>query len=194
MSLKNAGFEIPSIGTDTGRGSLHMNLTGGGGAFSVGRVESHVKRGEVLAGEFCVDLAKDLAINDFIAHCFCFAFSTAAYLRRFKQKVCGPVGSGKTTFVSGILDELPAMVGTELTIRGKIAFVPQTPFILNATLRANILFGEPYDPKIYEKVLDVCNLRQDIEQLGEAGDMTEIGERGVTLSGGTCNSRLVVAM
>lgn len=148
LSLKNAGFQIPLIANDAGRGSLHMSLRDGGGAYSVGRVESHVQRGEVLC-------------------------------------VCGPVGSGKTTFVSGILDELPAMIGTEMTIRGKIAFVPQTPFILNATLRDNILFGDPYDPKIYEKVLHVCNLRQDIEQLGEAGDMTEIGERGVTLSGGT---------
>ena len=60
----------------------------------------------------------------------------------------------------------------------------QTPFILNATLRGNILFGLPYDADWYGKVLDACCLRPDLEQLGEAGDLTEIGERGVTLSGG----------
>lgn len=123
-----------------------MSLKDGSGAFTVGRVDSQIQRGEVVC-------------------------------------VCGPVGSGKTTLTSGILHELPAMVGTEMTIRGKIAFVPQAPFILNATLRENILFGEPYDAQIYDKVLDACNLRQDIEQLG--GDLIEIGERGVTLSGGT---------
>lgn len=55
---------------------------------------------------------------------------------------------------------------------------------MNETLRANILFGLPFDEGVYERVIDACCLRQDIEQLGEFGDLVEIGERGVTLSGG----------
>jgi hypothetical protein len=58
---------------------------------------------------------------------------------------------------------------------------------MNETLRANILFGLPFDEGVYERVIDACCLRQDIEQLGEFGDLVEIGERGVTLSGGGCS-------
>jgi hypothetical protein len=46
------------------------------------------------------------------------------------------------------------------------------------------LFGSLFDEDIYNRVLDACCLRPDIAQIGPAGDLTEIGERGVTLSGG----------
>lgn len=98
--------------------------------------------------------------------------------------VCGPVGSGKSTLLNGILEEAAALGETKVTKRGQVSYVPQTPFILNLTVRDNILFGLPLDRERYERVLDACCLRPDLEQLGEAGDMTEIGERGVTLSGG----------
>jgi ATP-binding cassette subfamily C (CFTR/MRP) protein 1 len=100
--------------------------------------------------------------------------------------VCGPVGSGKSSLVNGIIDEIPkASTDTEILLRGKIALVPQTPFVLNATLRDNILFGLPYDQELYNRVIEACCLQQDIIQLGQSGDLTEIGERGITLSGGT---------
>jgi len=51
------------------------------------------------------------------------------------------------------------------------------------TLRDNILFGSDYDPSWYAEVLDACALRADIALLAD-GDLTEIGERGVNLSGG----------
>jgi ABC-type multidrug transport system fused ATPase/permease subunit len=99
--------------------------------------------------------------------------------------VCGPVGSGKSSLVNGVIGELsPLSSESKVELNGKVAIVPQTPFILNATLRDNILFGSPFDRDLYERVLDACQLRQDIEQLGRAGDLTDIGERGVTLSGG----------
>ena len=69
-------------------------------------------------------------------------------------------------------------------MNGKVAYVPQTPFILNSTLRENIIFGLPFNRKLYDRVIHACCLRKDIEQLGDAKDLTEIGERGVTLSGG----------
>ena len=65
-----------------------------------------------------------------------------------------------------------------------MSYVSQTPFIMNATVRDNVLFGLAYDPDWYHQVLDACCLRQDLKQIGAAGDLTEIGERGVTLSGG----------
>jgi ABC-type multidrug transport system fused ATPase/permease subunit len=97
----------------------------------------------------------------------------------------GPVASGKSTIINGLIEEVPSLPGTEITMKGRVSFVSQTAFILNATLRENILFGLEFDQEWYDKVLDACCLRPDLEQLGEAGDLTEIGERGVTLSGGT---------
>lgn len=109
--------------------------------------------------------------------------------------VCGPVGGGKSSLINGIIDEIPkASSSTKVTQRGSIAYVPQTPFILNATIRANILFGRPFDPELYDRVLDACCLRPDLEQLGASADQTEIGERGVTLSGGACFSLLPVSL
>lgn len=66
---------------------------------------------------------------------------------------------------------------------GNVAYASQVAFILNATVRDNILFGNEFDPERYSLVLDACCLCADIEQLAN-GDQTEIGERGVTLSGG----------
>eukprot|EP00467_Chlorarachnion_reptans_P011171 CAMPEP_0114518834 /NCGR_PEP_ID=MMETSP0109-20121206/18656_1 /TAXON_ID=29199 /ORGANISM="Chlorarachnion reptans, Strain CCCM449" /LENGTH=1782 /DNA_ID=CAMNT_0001699483 /DNA_START=309 /DNA_END=5657 /DNA_ORIENTATION=+ len=68
-------------------------------------------------------------------------------------------------------------------IRRRIAYVPQTAWVLNATVRDNILFGSEYDETRYRETLVACALVKDLEAL-RAGDMTEIGERGVTLSGG----------
>lgn len=64
-----------------------------------------------------------------------------------------------------------------------IAYVAQTSWLLNATIRDNILFGAPYDQERYMKTLRACALIRDLETL-ESGDMTEIGEKGVNLSGG----------
>jgi ATP-binding cassette subfamily C (CFTR/MRP) protein 1 len=97
--------------------------------------------------------------------------------------VCGPVGSGKSSFLNGILDETEVLDGSKVIKRGQFSYAPQDPFILNQSLRENILFGLPYDEVRYSKVLDACALRPDIEQLG-GSDMVQIGERGVTLSGG----------
>lgn len=57
-----------------------------------------------------------------------------------------------------------------------MAYVPQQAWIQNATLRDNILFGKSFDESKYNKVLDACSLRTDLEVLS-GGDMTEIGEK-----------------
>jgi ATP-binding cassette, subfamily C (CFTR/MRP), member 1 len=62
--------------------------------------------------------------------------------------------------------------------------VSQDAFVLNTTLRENILFGRALNRDLYERVLDACCLRTDLELLGRSKDLTEIGERGITLSGG----------
>jgi len=97
--------------------------------------------------------------------------------------VVGPVGSGKSTLCSSILNEAVLTEGSHITLNGNTAYVAQTAWILNKTVRDNILFGLPYDEEKYNKVIDACSLRHDLSIL-EDGDMTEIGERGINLSGG----------
>jgi ATP-binding cassette subfamily C (CFTR/MRP) protein 1 len=97
--------------------------------------------------------------------------------------IVGPVGSGKSTLCSAILNEAVLGEGSRVELHGSVAYVAQTAWILNKTVRDNILFGLPYDKERYEKVIDACSLRHDISIL-EDGDQTEIGERGINLSGG----------
>lgn len=96
--------------------------------------------------------------------------------------IVGRVGSGKSTLVSSILGDNFKAFG-EITVRGSIAYVPQQPWIMNATLRENILFGLRFDPVFYDQVLEACSLKIDMQMLTH-GDQTEIGERGINLSGG----------
>lgn len=67
--------------------------------------------------------------------------------------------------------------------QGNLAYVAQQAWIQNATVRENILFGKPYDPAKYERVIEACALKPDLEIL-PGGDKTEIGEKGINLSGG----------
>ncbi|KAJ2808735.1 hypothetical protein H4R20_000680 [Coemansia guatemalensis] len=96
--------------------------------------------------------------------------------------VIGRVGSGKTSLVSAILGDLNKCSG-RVKVCGSTAYVAQESWILNATLRDNILFSSRFDQEFYDQVIDACALRQDVDVL-PAGDMTEIGERGINLSGG----------
>ena len=96
--------------------------------------------------------------------------------------VAGNVGSGKSALLLGMLGELVKIDGL-LNKNGTIAYVPQETFILNDTIRNNILFGNEYNEEFYERVLELCELNLDLAVL-EAGDLTQIGERGINLSGG----------
>jgi len=97
--------------------------------------------------------------------------------------VVGRVASGKSTLCSAILNETVIDSGKICTTRDNIAYASQTPWILNATIRENIIFGLPMDIDRYEHVLKVCQLTHDLDIL-DSGDLTEIGERGINLSGG----------
>uniref|UniRef100_A0A8R1TR26 Uncharacterized protein n=1 Tax=Onchocerca volvulus TaxID=6282 RepID=A0A8R1TR26_ONCVO len=96
--------------------------------------------------------------------------------------ICGPVGSGKTALLSAIIGHLAPKDGS-LNVSGPAAFITQTPWILNRTVQSNILFGLPMNRSRYYKAITVCELTKDLETM-KAGDQTEIGERGVTISGG----------
>lgn len=99
--------------------------------------------------------------------------------------VVGGVGAGKSTLINSILGEGRPLFGSDLAVKGTMGAFLQTPFIMNETLRENILFGhtDPVDEERYQLALRVCSLRHDLKLLSH-GDRTEIGEKGITLSGG----------
>ncbi|XP_064461285.1 ATP-binding cassette sub-family C member 9-like [Ornithodoros turicata] len=98
--------------------------------------------------------------------------------------VTGPVGSGKSTLLYGMLGELEPYKGNVTWAHVPfVAYVPQKAWLLNATLKENILFGQRFDGRRYHQAIQACALQEDIDIL-PARDMTEIGERGVNLSGG----------
>eukprot|EP01041_Mallomonas_annulata_P002837 gene2837-5584_t len=96
--------------------------------------------------------------------------------------VVGSVGSGKSSLLSGILGELHLSQG-KVFLAGNVAYCDQRPWILNATLRDNVLFGLPYDEERFDLALHASALDDDIKVL-PGGILTEIGERGINLSGG----------
>jgi len=101
--------------------------------------------------------------------------------------IIGEVGSGKSTLLQAILNNLILLNKEEnnskIIINGSTSYLSQTPWIQNNTLKENILFFKEYDKETYDKILELCELQQDIEAL-TGGDQTEIGEKGINLSGG----------
>ncbi|KAF8438137.1 hypothetical protein L210DRAFT_968152 [Boletus edulis BED1] len=119
--------------------------------------------------------------------------------------VCGKLGSGKTLLLLALLGEADVLAGQvlcprsppdvlagfseemaspeEWVVRGVCAYVPQTAWLRNASIKDNILFNLPCDEERYQKTIKACALESDLLIL-EDGDESEIGERGVNLSGG----------
>jgi ABC-type multidrug transport system fused ATPase/permease subunit len=117
--------------------------------------------------------------------------------------ITGPTGAGKSLLLAAILGEVDVLSGSIIVphpppedqrfddkatpvnwlIPSAIAFASQTPWIENATIKANVLFGLPYDETRYDKVLKACALTDDLAILDD-GDLTEVGAQGITLSGG----------
>ncbi|CAF3222819.1 unnamed protein product, partial [Rotaria sp. Silwood2] len=94
----------------------------------------------------------------------------------------GMVGSGKSSILAALLGEMNKVHG-RVIINGTIAYVPQIAWIMNTTLKENILFGRDFDKNLYNRVIEACALKQDLDML-PANDETEIGEKGINLSGG----------
>eukprot|EP00919_Chromeraceae_sp_WS-2016_P063850 GHVR01151085.1.p1 GENE.GHVR01151085.1~~GHVR01151085.1.p1 ORF type:complete len:470 (+),score=101.39 GHVR01151085.1:126-1535(+) len=96
--------------------------------------------------------------------------------------IIGKTGCGKTGLLTGLVGDAVTVNGT-YSIKGKVSYSSQTPWIQHASVKANIVFGAPFDRTWYDTVKDVCQLNQDIALL-PCGDETEIGEKGINLSGG----------
>ncbi|XP_060672079.1 ABC transporter C family member 3-like isoform X2 [Ziziphus jujuba] len=99
-----------------------------------------------------------------------------------KIAICGSVGSGKSSLLCCVLGEIPKRSGT-IKLCGTKAYVAQSPWIQSGKIEENILFGKEMDRERYERVLEACSLKKDLEILS-FGDQTIIGERGINLSGG----------
>ena len=104
--------------------------------------------------------------------------------------VLGETGSGKTCFINSLLNYLdffPKIKNNENEIfniiNGKISYAPQNPWILNGTIRENIIFYNEFNKERYKKVLDICQLINDLELL-PGGELTEISSNGTNVSGG----------
>jgi ABC-type multidrug transport system fused ATPase/permease subunit len=117
--------------------------------------------------------------------------------------ITGKTGSGKSLLLAALLGEVKLLSGTirmpslpefdenaehnipesEWIIPQLTAFVSQTPWIEGGNVRENIVFGLPFVEDRYREVLAACALQKDIELLVD-GDETEVGPKGVTLSGG----------
>jgi ABC-type multidrug transport system fused ATPase/permease subunit len=108
--------------------------------------------------------------------------------------VLGPTGSGKTSLLLALLGEMTKLRGTvyspNANAQGRItgstsdiAYCSQEPWILNSTIRDNIIFGSAFNAVRYQEVLTSCALQQDLAAL-EAGDDTLVREKGAALSGG----------
>ncbi|KAJ7680686.1 hypothetical protein DFH06DRAFT_1163946 [Mycena polygramma] len=102
--------------------------------------------------------------------------------------VLGPTGSGKTSLLMALLGEMhfvPTSLSSWYNLpreRG-VSYAAQESWVMNDTIRNNILFNAPVNEERYRKVLYQCCLERDLG-LWDAGDATEVGEKGLTLSGG----------
>jgi ABC-type multidrug transport system fused ATPase/permease subunit len=115
--------------------------------------------------------------------------------------ISGPTGCGKSLLLAAILGEVELLSGfiqvpksdiqrfdskataADWIIPTAVSFVSQNPWIENATIKENIIFGLPFDSVRYKKVVEACALSQDLA-LFQDGDETEVGAQGISLSGG----------
>ncbi|KAI9672198.1 MAG: hypothetical protein M1831_002012 [Alyxoria varia] len=104
--------------------------------------------------------------------------------------IVGRVGAGKSSLLEAMLGNLYKRKGI-VHIRGAVAYVAQNAWVMNASVRENVLFGHKWDGQFYEKTIKACALIEDFASLPD-GDKTQVGERGISLSGGQ-KARLTLA-
>ena len=99
--------------------------------------------------------------------------------------IIGEIGSGKSCLFNAILNNLDILNGQNkrIIINGTLAYVPQKAWILNDTIRNNIIFNKPYIEEKYKRIVEICQLKHDFELLKQK-DLTILNEDGNSLSSG----------
>eukprot|EP00210_Caulerpa_lentillifera_P007444 g7114.t1 len=98
--------------------------------------------------------------------------------------IVGKVGSGKSSLLYALLNDMENLNPNYIVqTTGSVSYCVQVPSIIAATVRENIVFGNEFNEDIYNQVISSCALDVDLEKF-PFGDQTEIGERGINLSGG----------
>jgi len=99
--------------------------------------------------------------------------------------ILNSVGSGKSSFLYSLVGEMKydATTPPAVELNGDVSFVTQQSWILNATVKDNIIFGNEFNEKKYQDAIKYSCLQSDLDILINK-DETEIGEKGVNLSGG----------
>ena len=97
--------------------------------------------------------------------------------------ICGKVGSGKTALLQALLGELDKLEGEIVRPNEMIGYCAQGPWLQSMNIRENILFSSLYDEARYKQTLTACALMPDLANF-KHGDLSNIGENGVGLSGG----------
>uniref|UniRef100_A0A669B340 ATP-binding cassette sub-family C member 10 n=1 Tax=Oreochromis niloticus TaxID=8128 RepID=A0A669B340_ORENI len=139
----------------------------------------------LCGGVFDFDV-KQVLITDMTSAIFCLAQGSLVV-------VVGKVGCGKSSLLAALTGELNRLTGVLYVANREVGFglASQEPWIQHASVRDNILFGRDYDAAFYQAVIKACALSDDLSVLPN-GDKTEVGENGVTLSGGQ-KARLALA-
>lgn len=104
--------------------------------------------------------------------------------------ISGPLGLGKSTFLRSLIGDV-RQLDIDIKISGTIAYCPRVPVLIHGAVRDNILFGLPYDPSFYQRVIDATALSIDLPRLAH-GDQTRLDGTGPALSGGQ-KSRVALA-
>ena len=100
--------------------------------------------------------------------------------------IVGETGSGKTCLLNAILNNLDILNFSDkskIIVNGAVSYIPQIPWIINDTVKGNILLNKEYDEDRYQHIVKICDLEKDFMSL-TGGEFTEIGEKGVNLSTG----------
>ncbi|WWC68639.1 uncharacterized protein I206_102570 [Kwoniella pini CBS 10737] len=135
------------------------------------------------------------ALEDGNTQDFSLRIPEVTFVKHRINLITGPTGSGKSSLLKALVGELhfEQKQGSffHLPREGGVSYAAQESWCMSDSIKDNILFGEPYEHDRYVQTLRACALEPDLK-LFDDGDETEVGEKGITLSGGQ-KARLTLA-